>query len=103
MNKLNPSLVTAGRQQGLSREGKNSAPKEGILFINTFDLDCRHTVLFPQKSHCVQPRCLPVGGPSHQAFCKPPSLLPLCWALLASYQIAGERAQNKLLRIHVFK
>lgn len=50
---MSPSLVTAGRQQDLSGEGKNSAPKEGILFINTFDLGCRHTALFLQKSHCV--------------------------------------------------
>lgn len=56
---VGPSLVTAGRQRDLELGGKrNLAPKAGILFISTFDLDCGNIALFQRKCRWAQPQCL---------------------------------------------
>lgn len=50
-------------------EEKNPDPKEGILFISTFDLDGRHIALFQKKCHWALPQCLPAGGQDQQTTC----------------------------------
>ena len=61
---MDPSLVTARRQQdlelgeGKKKKKKTQDPKEGILFISTFDLDYRHIALFQRTCRWAQPQCL---------------------------------------------
>lgn len=70
-----PSLMTAERQQDLElgevKKNKKTDPKEGILFISTFDLDSRHMALFLRKCCWAQPHRLPAGGQNQQASHKP--------------------------------
>ena len=77
---VGPSLVTAGRPQDLKLGGKKETqdPKEGILFISTFDLDCRHIALFQRKCHWSQPQCLRWVASTRRPLTDHWVLFPLC-------------------------
>lgn len=63
-------------------EEKTLDPKEGILFISTFDLDSRHIALFQRKCHWSQPQCLQWVASTRRPLTDHWLLFPLCWLCL---------------------
>lgn len=63
--------MTAGRQQDRSWKEKNPDPKEGILFISTFDLDGGHSCSVSKEVLLGSASMPPAGGQDQQASRRP--------------------------------